>query len=273
MTPLPTSASGLPRAPGGAYVSLRKRGACSEPWPTPSTPPMASALHLRDVEHGDGDAACRAAPCAPPPRTRRAASPSTARLTRSRAQHTAPAMATPRSSAGVHAALRSRRRCTTLASFDGCRLRLVLEELVAAEQRGPRRPPGRPRLRSSSVAAVGSVVATVAPFVARRAIAAPARRRPSSVELGGIPDADDDRRLRPQLAGGRDGDRLARAGPRNPLRRGTRRGRRRGRRRPRRAGPVRIGAARRERAPPSRSARRPARRAARRHPVGGRAGD
>ncbi len=55
-TPLPTSASGLPRAPDGAYVIFRKRGACSEPWPTPSTPPMRCACELLHVEHLHGDA-------------------------------------------------------------------------------------------------------------------------------------------------------------------------------------------------------------------------
>ena len=46
----------LPAAPGGEYVSLRKRGPWSEPWPTPSTPPSFNAFSCATSMHGDGDA-------------------------------------------------------------------------------------------------------------------------------------------------------------------------------------------------------------------------
>ncbi len=54
-TPLPMKATGsTPRLPPFQRMTT-SFDSCAEPWPTPSSAPMPSLLHRRDVEHFDAD--------------------------------------------------------------------------------------------------------------------------------------------------------------------------------------------------------------------------
>ena len=209
-------------------------GACSEPWPTPSTPPSFCAFELRDVEHltvtprAAQQLARLPRPCRP------ATSPSTGVFTRSRAHDDrvarSPRRARPRRFTARAAVADDD---APSSSFDGVAVALVLEELVA--RRAPAlgdRLRGVGERRAPVPTRRASVVATDATLLARRAIAAAGAAHAVERELVGLADADEHRGLGLQLAR-RSAPRASRpACPRSRPRRGTRRARRRARRRP-----------------------------------------
>ena len=150
-TPLPTSASGLPRAPAGAYVELEEPRRPVRALPDAEHAAHPLRLQLRVVEHLHRDAACRAAAC------RAAGDQVGRRLAIAAGSFTM-------SRAHVDRVARRRRRAraarlhlgappaptTHLRNFDAVAFALVLEELVARRAPRPRRAPARQRPRSAS---------------------------------------------------------------------------------------------------------------------------
>ena len=208
-TPLPTSASGLPRAPAGAYVELQEARRLLGALADAEHAAHALRLQLRRRRAPDGDAACRAAACAAAA-TMSAGDFVARRLVDQVARPRHRVARSPRraSTAALH---RARRRADdrSPSSASTASRRLVLEELVA------------PSTRPSASACAASATAELRcrrraawsrptrPSPTRRAIAAPARRTPSTRELGRVADADEHRGLRLEPPAGRHRERLA----------------------------------------------------------------
>src|SRR5579884_401177 len=177
-TPLPTSAT-VPRGRGGSYVTCTKRGACSEPCPTPATPPMRSRWMAAS------SSTFTVTPL--PRRSLRIASASAAgdfaadgSFTASRAHDTAFAIVTPRSRA---ACTRAPPRPTTSTSVSrvGFDSPLYLRNWYEPSTTPSASAWAASARSTPSGAASTNVVAAFATFDARFASAAPALRSPSGV--------------------------------------------------------------------------------------------
>ena len=232
-TPLPTNASGLPRAPAGLYVSFRNRGVCVDPWPTPSTPPSFCWRSCAT------SSTCTVTPRATEeaPRFRRELG------RRLGLRGLVDEVARPRhrvgdrrrrADRGAHLGAAVTDDDVTLASFVGLPSRLY--------SRNWYEPSTMPSATACAASADGEIRRHASrawwpptrPCGRGATTAAPARRRPSSVSSVELADTDEHRRLRLQLPG-RGHRRASRPGcPRIPPRRGTRRAHRRARRRRRR---------------------------------------
>ena len=123
-------------------------------------------------------------------------------LTRSRAQATASATATPRSSAGLHGRRPSCRAPRSVSRAGRVGLLLVAQELVGAERHALGEAWAAAARSPPVGTASSSVVATVFAFGLRRTTAAAARRRPSTVRAFLSPRPTRSAALAPSLPAG-----------------------------------------------------------------------